>query len=87
MRNEYRDTVLICLKSDDIKKGHVQMNKVAWNNLQSHLVVSVLVDHCSDIIFSNRIHIYPTSPKHTGRSARATHPWFMAAFGQWSSSH
>ena len=30
-----RDAVLICLSSDDVEEGRIQVNKVACNNLPS----------------------------------------------------
>ncbi|KAF9241398.1 P-loop containing nucleoside triphosphate hydrolase protein [Melanogaster broomeanus] len=51
-----RDTVLICLSSDDIEEGRIQMNKVARNNLRVKLGDVVNVHQCLDIKYGKRIH-------------------------------
>ena len=56
---EPRDTVLICLSSDDVDKGRIQMNKVARNNLQVKLGDLVNVHQCLDIKYGKRVHILP----------------------------
>jgi transitional endoplasmic reticulum ATPase len=52
-----RDTVLICLSSDDVEEGHIQMNKVARNNLRVKLGDVVNVHQCLDIKYEKRVHI------------------------------
>ncbi|KAJ7836296.1 hypothetical protein B0H13DRAFT_1506060, partial [Mycena leptocephala] len=44
-----RDTVLICLSSDDVEEGRIQVNKVACNNLRVKLGDLVGVHSCLDI--------------------------------------
>ena len=53
------DTVLICLSSDDVEEGKIQMNKVARNNLRVKLGDMVNVHACLDIKYGKRIHILP----------------------------
>ena len=53
------DTVLICLSSDDVEEGKIQMNKVARNNLRVKLGDLVNVHQCLDIKYGKRIHILP----------------------------
>lgn len=54
-----RDTVLICLSSDDVEEGRIQMNKVARNNLRVKLGDVVNVHQCLDIKYGKRIHVLP----------------------------
>jgi hypothetical protein len=54
-----RDTVLICLSSDDVEEGKIQMNKVARNNLRVKLGDLVHVHQCLDIKYGKRVHILP----------------------------
>ncbi|KAI6129894.1 P-loop containing nucleoside triphosphate hydrolase protein [Pisolithus croceorrhizus] len=54
-----RDTVLICLSSDDVEEGRIQMNKVARNNLRVKLGDLVGVHQCLDIKYGKRVHILP----------------------------
>jgi len=54
-----RDTVLICLSSDDVEEGRIQMNKVARNNLRVKLGDLVNVHQCLDIKYGKRVHILP----------------------------
>lgn len=54
-----RDTVLICLSSDDVEEGRIQMNKVARNNLRVKLADLVNVHPCLDIKYGKRVHILP----------------------------
>lgn len=54
-----RDTVLICLSSDDVEEGRIQMNKVARNNLRVKLGDLVNVHACNDIKYGKRVHILP----------------------------
>ena len=54
-----RDTVLICLSSDDVDEGRIQMNKVARNNLRVKLGDLVNVHQCLDIKYGKRVHILP----------------------------
>ena len=50
--------MLICLSSDDIE-GHIQMNKLARNNLQVKLGDLVNVHQCFDIKYGKHVHILP----------------------------
>ncbi|KAE9395439.1 AAA-domain-containing protein, partial [Gymnopus androsaceus JB14] len=54
-----RDTVLICLSSDNVDEGKIQMNKVARNNLRVKLGDLVNVHTCDDIKYGKRLHILP----------------------------
>lgn len=54
-----RDTVLICLSSDDVEEGRIQVNKVARNNLRVKLGDIVGVHQCLDIKYGKRVHILP----------------------------
>jgi hypothetical protein len=54
-----RDTVLICLSSDDVEEGRIQVNKVARNNLRVKLGDFVNVHQCLDIKYGKRVHILP----------------------------
>jgi transitional endoplasmic reticulum ATPase len=54
-----RDTVLICLSSDDVEEGRIQVNKVARNNLRVKLGDLVNVHQCLDIKYGKRAHILP----------------------------
>ena len=54
-----RDTVLICLSSDDVEEGRIQVNKVARNNLRVKLGDFVHVHQCLDIKYGKRVHILP----------------------------
>lgn len=54
-----RDTVLICLSSDDVEEGRIQVNKVARNNLRVKLGDLVGVHPCLDIKYGKRVHILP----------------------------
>lgn len=54
-----RDTVLICLSSDDVEEGRIQLNKVARNNLRVKLGDLVNVHQCLDIKYGKRVHVLP----------------------------
>ncbi|KAJ6629735.1 P-loop containing nucleoside triphosphate hydrolase protein, partial [Mycena sp. CBHHK59/15] len=54
---KWRDTVLICLASDDVEEGRIQMNKVTRNNLQVKLCDLVAVHSCFDIKYGKHMHI------------------------------
>jgi transitional endoplasmic reticulum ATPase len=54
-----RDTVLMCLSSDDVEEGRIQMNKVARNNLRVKLGDLVDVHQCLDIKYGKHVHILP----------------------------
>jgi transitional endoplasmic reticulum ATPase len=54
-----KDTVLVCLSSDDVGEGRIQMNKVARNNLRVKLGDLVHVNQGLDIKYGKRIHVLP----------------------------
>ncbi|KLO05487.1 AAA ATPase, partial [Schizopora paradoxa] len=54
-----RDTVLICMSSDEVDEGKVQMNKVARNNLRVKLGDLVHVQQLQNIEYGKRVHILP----------------------------
>jgi len=54
---KWHDTVLICLSSDDVEEGWIQMNKVAHNNLWVKLGDLVNVHQCLNIQYGKRVHI------------------------------
>jgi transitional endoplasmic reticulum ATPase len=54
-----RDTVLICLTSDDVEEGSIQVNKVVRNNLRVKLGNSVHVYQCLDIKYGKRVYVLP----------------------------
>ncbi|KAF7374732.1 putative CDC48-Microsomal protein of CDC48/PAS1/SEC18 family of ATPases [Mycena sanguinolenta] len=54
-----RDTILVCNSSDNVEDGHIQVNKVARNNLRVKLGGLVGVHPCPDIPFGKRVHILP----------------------------
>ena len=51
--------MLICLSSDDVEEGRIQLNKVARNNLRVKLGDIVNVHQCLDIKYGKRVHILP----------------------------
>lgn len=54
-----KDTVLVCLSSDDVEEGRIHINKVARNNLRVKLADLVSVHACPDIKYGKRVHILP----------------------------
>ena len=54
-----KDTVLICLSSDDVDEGKIQMNKVARNNLRVKLGDVANIHACPEIKYGKRIHVLP----------------------------
>ncbi len=44
------NTVLICYSSDDVEEGHIQVNKVARNDLRVTLGDLILILHISEQI-------------------------------------
>jgi transitional endoplasmic reticulum ATPase len=54
-----RDTVLVCLGSDDVDEGRIQLNKVARNNLRVKLGDLVHIHQCLEIKYGKRVHILP----------------------------
>ncbi|KAK7005472.1 hypothetical protein R3P38DRAFT_2556877 [Favolaschia claudopus] len=76
-----RDTVLICLSSDDVEEGRVQLNKVARNNLRVKLGDLVGVCPCLDIKSGKRVHILPFDDSVEGLSGNifdvSLKPYFL----------
>ncbi|KAF5328470.1 hypothetical protein D9758_017024 [Tetrapyrgos nigripes] len=79
-----RDTVLICLSSDDVEEGRIQMNKVARNNLRVKLGDLVNVHACHDIKYGKRVHILPFDDSIEGLSGNIfdvyLKPYFLEAY-------
>jgi transitional endoplasmic reticulum ATPase len=79
-----RDTVLICLSSDDVEEGRIQMNKVARNNLRVKLGDLVNVHQCLDIKYGKRAHILPFDDSIEGLSGNIfdvyLKPYFLEAY-------
>ena len=50
---------MICVSSDDVEEGRIQLNKVARNNLRVKLGDLVSVHACNDIKYGKRIHVLP----------------------------
>ncbi|KAI0766021.1 P-loop containing nucleoside triphosphate hydrolase protein [Irpex lacteus] len=79
-----RDTVLICLSSDDVEEGKIQVNKVARNNLRVKLGDLVHVHACSDIKYGKRIHVLPFDDSIEGLSGNIfdvyLKPYFLEAY-------
>ncbi|KAJ6510850.1 P-loop containing nucleoside triphosphate hydrolase protein [Mycena sanguinolenta] len=82
--NKRRDTVLICLSSDGVEEGRIQMNKVARNNLRVKLGNLVGVHPCPDIPFGKRVHILPFDDSIEGLSGNIFNlylqPYFLNAY-------
>ncbi|KAI6006673.1 P-loop containing nucleoside triphosphate hydrolase protein [Pisolithus orientalis] len=78
------DTVLICLSSDDVEEGRIQMNKVARNNLRVKLGDLVNVHQCLDIKYGKRIHVLPFDDSIEGLSGNLfdvyLKPYFLEAY-------
>ncbi|KAJ7718875.1 hypothetical protein DFH07DRAFT_1010063 [Mycena maculata] len=79
-----RDTVLICLSSDDVEEGCVQVNKVAHNNLRVKLSDLVGVHPCLDIEYGKHVHILPFDDSIEGLSGSIfdvyLKPYFLEAY-------
>jgi hypothetical protein len=54
-----RDTVLLCLGSEDVEDGCVQLNRGARNNTRVRLGDLVSIYPCVDIEYGKSIHILP----------------------------
>lgn len=85
-----RDTVLICLSSDDVEEGRVQMNKVARNNLRVKLGDLVNVHQCLDIKYGSRVHVLPFDDSVEGLSGNLFEvylkPYFLEGTPQFQGS-
>ncbi|KAJ3709562.1 P-loop containing nucleoside triphosphate hydrolase protein [Lentinula guzmanii] len=79
-----RDTILICLSSDDVEEGRIQMNKVARNNLRVKLGDLVNVHAANDIKYGKRVHILPFDDSIEGLSGNIfdvyLKPYFLEAY-------
>ncbi|KAJ7330938.1 P-loop containing nucleoside triphosphate hydrolase protein [Mycena albidolilacea] len=79
-----RDTVLICLSSDDVEEDRIKVNKVARNNLRVKLGDLVGVHPCLDITYGKRLHILPFDDSIEGLSGDIfdvyLNPYFFQAY-------
>ncbi|KLO19287.1 AAA ATPase [Schizopora paradoxa] len=79
-----RDTVLICMSSDEVDEGKVQMNKVARNNLRVKLGDLVHVQQLQNIEYGKRVHILPFDDSVEGLSGNIFEvyikPYFLEAY-------
>ncbi|KAJ7870982.1 P-loop containing nucleoside triphosphate hydrolase protein [Mycena olivaceomarginata] len=79
-----RDTVLICLSSDDVEEDRIKVNKVARNNLHVKLGDLVGVHPCRDITYGKRLHILPFDDSIEGFSGDIfdvyLNPYFFQAY-------
>ncbi|KAG9313186.1 P-loop containing nucleoside triphosphate hydrolase protein [Chiua virens] len=79
-----RDTVLICLSSDEVEEGRIQLNKVARNNLRVKLGDLVNVHQCLDIKYGKRVHVLPFDDSVEGLSGNLFEvylkPYFLEAY-------
>jgi transitional endoplasmic reticulum ATPase len=82
-----RDTVLICLSSDDVEEGRVQVNKVARNNLRVKLGDFVHVHQCLDIKYGKRVHILPFDDSIEGLSGNIFDVYIKPYFLEGKRSH
>ncbi|KAH7335503.1 AAA ATPase [Rhizoctonia solani] len=79
-----KDTVLICLSSDDVDEGKIQMNKVARHNLRVKLGDLCTVQPCHDIKYGKRVHILPFDDSVEGLAGNLFEvylkPYFLEAY-------
>ncbi|KAF7373881.1 Valosin-containing protein [Mycena sanguinolenta] len=79
-----RDTVLICLSSDGVEEGRIQMNKVARKNLRVKLGDLVAVHPCPTIPSAKRVHVLPFDDSIKGLSGNIFNlylqPYFLNAY-------
>ena len=84
-----RDTVLICLSSDDVEEGRIQVNKVARNNLRVKLGDLVNVHQCQEIKYGKRVHVLPFDDSIEGLSGNIfdvyIKPYFLEGKDSYSS--
>jgi transitional endoplasmic reticulum ATPase len=78
--------VLICLSSDDVEEGRIQMNKVARNNLRVKLGDLVNVHQCLDIKYGKRIHVLPFDDSIEGLSGNIFDVYLKPYFLEGASS-
>ncbi|KLO10908.1 AAA ATPase, partial [Schizopora paradoxa] len=78
-----RDTVLICMSSDEVDEGKVQMNKVTRNNLRV-LGDLVHVQQLQNIEYGKRVHVLPFDDSAEGLSGNTFEvyikPYFLEAY-------
>ncbi|KAG6819838.1 hypothetical protein H0H93_008095 [Arthromyces matolae] len=82
-----RDTVLICLSSDEVEEGRIQINKVARNNLRVKLGDLVNVHQCLDIKYGKRIHVLPFDDSIEGLSGNIFDVYLKPYFLEGTSFH
>ncbi|CAE6482759.1 unnamed protein product [Rhizoctonia solani] len=79
-----KDTVLICLSSDDVDEGKIQMNKVARHNLRVKLGDLCTVQPCHDIKYGKRVHVLPFDDSVEGLAGNLFEvylkPYFLEAY-------
>ncbi|KAJ9103896.1 AAA ATPase cdc48 [Naganishia friedmannii] len=79
-----KDTVLICLSSDDVEEGKIALNKVARNNLRVKLGDLCNVHACHDIKYGKRVHILPFDDSVEGLTGNLFEvylkPYFLEAY-------
>lgn len=80
----YKMSVLICLSSDDVDEGKIQMNKVARNNLRVKLGDVCNIHACPEIKYGNRIHVLPFDDSIEGLTGNIfdvyLKPYFLEAY-------
>ncbi|KAG7575383.1 hypothetical protein FFLO_00373 [Filobasidium floriforme] len=79
-----KDTVLICLSSDEVDEGKIALNKVARNNLRVKLGDLANVHACNDIKYGQRVHILPFDDSIEGLTGNLFEvylkPYFLEAY-------
>lgn len=77
-------SVLICLSSDDVDEGKIQMNKVARNNLRVKLGDVCNIHACPEIKYGKRIHVLPFDDSIEGLTGNIfdvyLKPYFLEAY-------
>ena len=63
-----RDTVLVCLGSDNVDEGRIQLHKVTRNNLRVNLGDNVHIQPILDIKYGKQVHILPFNDSIEGLS-------------------
>ncbi|EJD41626.1 AAA-domain-containing protein [Auricularia subglabra TFB-10046 SS5] len=79
-----RDTVLICLSSNDADEGKIRLNEAARDNLRIKLGDLCSVHACHDIEYGKRIHVLPFDASIEGLSGNLFDvyltPYFVEAY-------
>ena len=78
--------MLICLSSDDVEEGKIQMNRVARNNLRVKLGDLCHVAPCNDIKYGKRVHILPFDDSIEGLSGNLFEVYLKPYFLEGTSS-